>query len=151
MIRSYNLALTSLESTRTGAYHRGCAVQGRLTLLLGPPSCGKSTFLKALAARLPRTQSSGSVLYNGIPADEFCAPRSCAFVPQADNHVANLTAAETVRFAYDMQDDSKGAHAFADGCAYCQNALSPCVALAGAPGGAPWQVCEHPAKQSLGL
>lgn len=30
----------------------GVLVPGRLTLLLGPPSCGKSTLLKALAGKL---------------------------------------------------------------------------------------------------
>ena len=29
--------------------------QGRLTLLLGPPSCGKSTLLKVLSGRLKET------------------------------------------------------------------------------------------------
>ncbi len=83
--------------------------KGRLTLLLGPPSCGKSTLLKALSGRLRETsilrvsqpaphlspglehwninfldvfQTSGSVQYNGSDLDKFRPSRTSAFVDQ---------------------------------------------------------------------
>lgn len=52
--------------------------QGRLTLLLGPPSSGKSTLLKLLAgvAREAETRAAGctltgSITYNGETMDTF--------------------------------------------------------------------------------
>jgi ABC-type multidrug transport system ATPase subunit len=78
-------------------------MQGRLTLLLGPPSCGKTTFLKALAGRLREDQFTGSIQYNGHNLSDFVAARTVAFVAQDDNHIPNLTARETVKFAFDIQ------------------------------------------------
>lgn len=84
-------------------------MQGRLTLLLGPPSCGKSTFLKALAGRLPESKYTGSIQYNGHNLSEFVAERTTTFVAQDDNHIPNLTARETVKFAYDIQNNPNSA------------------------------------------
>lgn len=83
-------------------------MQGCLTLLLGPPSCGKTTFLKALAGRLPEDQYKGNIQYNGHCFSEFVAARTVTFVAQDDNHVPNLTARETVKFAYDIQNSPNG-------------------------------------------
>jgi ABC-type multidrug transport system ATPase subunit len=83
-------------------------LQGRLTVLVGPPSCGKTTFLKLLSGRLPTTFYSGSVKYNGHDLSEFCAQRSVAYVAQTDTHIPNLTARETVKFAYDVQHNTEG-------------------------------------------
>ena len=84
-------------------------MQGRLTLLLGPPSCGKTTFLNALAGRLHQKEYSGSVTYNGHTFEDFCAERSVAFVEQTDTHIPILTAVETAEFAYDLQHGPRGA------------------------------------------
>ena len=83
-------------------------MQGRLTLLLAPPSSGKTTFLRALAGRLPASAYTGDITYNGYRADEFCPERSIAYVAQVDTHIPNLTARETVQFAYDIQDSPAG-------------------------------------------
>ena len=60
------------------------ALQGRLTLLLGPPGSGKSTLLKALAGKLrgksPRVQ--GRITYNGETLDQFVPQRTAAYVSQ---------------------------------------------------------------------
>jgi len=42
-------------------------LQGRLTLLLGPPGSGKSTLLKALSGKLDRSalRIKGDITYNG--------------------------------------------------------------------------------------
>uniref|UniRef100_A0A2P2LLK0 ABC transporter G family member 32-like n=1 Tax=Rhizophora mucronata TaxID=61149 RepID=A0A2P2LLK0_RHIMU len=72
----------------------------RLTLLLGPPSSGKTTLLLALAGRLGRNlQVSGEVTYNGHSLNEFVAPRTSAYVNQLDWHVAEMTVRETLEFA----------------------------------------------------
>jgi ABC-type multidrug transport system ATPase subunit len=84
-------------------------IQGRLTLLLGPPSCGKTTFLKALAGRLPEEQYTGTIQYNGHSFADFVPERTVVFVAQDDTHVPNLTARETVKFAYDIQQNPESA------------------------------------------
>ena len=84
-------------------------LQGRLTLLLGPPSCGKSTFLKALAGRLPESKYTSSILYNGHKLSEFEAKRTTTFVAQDDSHIPNLTSRETVKFSYDIQKNPNSA------------------------------------------
>lgn len=85
-------------------------MQGRLTLLLGPPSCGKTTLLRALAGRLKPSEYTGKVTYNGHGFDEFCAARTVAFVAQYDTHIPNLTALETAKFSYNLQNGPLGAH-----------------------------------------
>ncbi|XP_028071195.1 ABC transporter G family member 32 isoform X1 [Camellia sinensis] len=84
----------------------------RLTLLLGPPSSGKTTLLLALAGRLGQDlQMSGSITYNGHSLNEFVPQRTSAYVSQQDWHVAEMTVRETldlsarcqgVGYKYDM-------------------------------------------------
>ncbi|KAI4377121.1 hypothetical protein MLD38_014805 [Melastoma candidum] len=72
----------------------------RLTLLLGPPSSGKTTMLLALAGRLKdNLQVSGKITYNGHGLDEFVPQRTSAYVSQQDWHVAEMTVRETLEFA----------------------------------------------------
>ncbi|TKY54925.1 ABC transporter G family member 32 [Spatholobus suberectus] len=72
----------------------------RLTLLLGPPSSGKTTLLLALAGRLgPGLQMSGNITYNGHSLKEFVPQRTAAYVSQQDWHVAEMTVRETLQFA----------------------------------------------------
>ncbi|XP_025626107.1 ABC transporter G family member 32 isoform X2 [Arachis hypogaea] len=72
----------------------------RLTLLLGPPSSGKTTLLLALAGRLgPGLQMSGNITYNGHGLNEFVPQRTSAYVSQQDWHVAEMTVRETLQFA----------------------------------------------------
>ncbi|XP_015898189.3 ABC transporter G family member 32 [Ziziphus jujuba] len=72
----------------------------RLTLLLGPPSSGKTTLLLALAGRLGTDlQVAGSVTYNGHRFNEFVPQRTSAYVSQQDWHVAEMTVRETLDFA----------------------------------------------------
>lgn len=72
----------------------------RLTLLLGPPSSGKTTLLLALAGRIgPGLQMSGKITYNGHELNEFVPQRTSAYVSQQDWHVAEMTVRETLEFS----------------------------------------------------
>ncbi|XP_030489590.2 ABC transporter G family member 32 [Cannabis sativa] len=72
----------------------------RLTLLLGPPSSGKTSLMLALAGRLgPGLQMSGSITYNGHDFHEFVPQRTSAYVSQQDWHVAEMTVRETLELA----------------------------------------------------
>ncbi|PIN11340.1 Pleiotropic drug resistance proteins (PDR1-15), ABC superfamily [Handroanthus impetiginosus] len=78
----------------------GIVRPGRLTLLLGPPSSGKTTLLLALAGRLKSDlQVSGKVTYNGHGLNEFVPQRTSAYVSQQDWHVAEMTVRETLDFS----------------------------------------------------
>ncbi|EEF48302.1 ATP-binding cassette transporter, putative [Ricinus communis] len=72
----------------------------RLTLLLGPPSSGKTTFLLALAGKLSKElKFSGRVTYNGHEMEEFVPQRTSAYVSQYDLHIAEMTVRETLAFS----------------------------------------------------
>ncbi|KAG9149461.1 hypothetical protein Leryth_022202 [Lithospermum erythrorhizon] len=76
----------------------------RLTLLLGPPSSGKTTLLLALAGRLNSDlKVSGKVSYNGHSLNEFVPQRTSAYVSQEDWHIAEMTVRETLDFAAQCQ------------------------------------------------
>ncbi|GFS35362.1 pleiotropic drug resistance 4 [Actinidia rufa] len=71
-----------------------------LTLLLGPPSSGKTTLLLALAGRPgPGLQMSGRITYNGHDLKEFVPQRTSAYVSQQDLHMAEMTVRETLEFS----------------------------------------------------
>ncbi|TVU21529.1 hypothetical protein EJB05_31170 [Eragrostis curvula] len=72
----------------------------RMTLLLGPPSSGKTTLLLALAGRLgPGLKMSGDIAYNGHRLNEFVPQRTSAYVSQQDWHASEMTVRETLEFA----------------------------------------------------
>uniref|UniRef100_A0A2N9GTK4 ABC transporter domain-containing protein n=1 Tax=Fagus sylvatica TaxID=28930 RepID=A0A2N9GTK4_FAGSY len=72
----------------------------RMTLLLGPPSSGKTTLLLALAGKLdPDLKLSGSVTYNGHGMNEFVPQRTAAYISQYDLHIGEMTVRETLGFS----------------------------------------------------
>ena len=44
-------------------------------------------------------QKSGNISYNGHNVDEFCVQRTCGYISQSDNLLADLTVRETLDFA----------------------------------------------------
>ncbi|XP_057789350.1 pleiotropic drug resistance protein 2-like [Salvia miltiorrhiza] len=78
----------------------GIVRPSRLTLLLGPPSSGKTTLLKALAGKLEQDlRESGKVTYCGHELREFIPQRTCAYISQHDLHHGEMTVRETLDFS----------------------------------------------------
>nr|QVT92295.1 ABC transporter [Salvia miltiorrhiza] len=78
----------------------GIIKPGRMTLLLGPPSSGKTTLLLALAGKLdPELKVSGKVTYNGHEMNEFVPQRTSAYISQHDLHIGEMTVRETLAFS----------------------------------------------------
>ncbi|KAI5315668.1 hypothetical protein L3X38_044844 [Prunus dulcis] len=78
----------------------GIIKPGRMALVLGPPSSGKTTLLLALAGKLDQDlKFSGSVTYNGYEMHEFVPQRSAAYISQHDVHIAEMTVKETLAFS----------------------------------------------------
>ncbi|XLT07586.1 hypothetical protein HN51_053379 [Arachis hypogaea] len=72
----------------------------RMTLLLGPPSSGKTTLLLALSGKLdPSLKVSGRVSYNGHEMNEFVPQRTAAYISQHDVHIGEMTVRETLTFS----------------------------------------------------
>ncbi|KAJ9159320.1 hypothetical protein P3X46_024831 [Hevea brasiliensis] len=72
----------------------------RMTLLLGPPSSGKTTLLLALAGKLSKDlKFSGRVNYNGHGMEEFIPQRTSAYISQYDLHIGEMTVKETLSFS----------------------------------------------------
>ncbi|GAU11042.1 hypothetical protein TSUD_113350 [Trifolium subterraneum] len=72
----------------------------RMTLLLGPPSSGKTTLLLALAGRLdPNLKVGGTVTYNGYGMNEFVPQRTAAYISQHNVHIGEMTVRETLAFS----------------------------------------------------
>ncbi|KAD2806245.1 hypothetical protein E3N88_39622 [Mikania micrantha] len=73
---------------------------GRMALLLGPPSSGKTTLLLALAGRLdPGLRVDGKISYNGHMLNEFEPRRTSAYISQMDIHAGEMTVKETLDFS----------------------------------------------------
>ncbi|KAJ6429559.1 hypothetical protein OIU84_021041 [Salix udensis] len=72
----------------------------RMTLLLGPPGCGKTTLLLALAGKLNHSlKLSGELSYNGYGLGEFVPQKTSAYVSQYDLHIPEMTVRETIDFS----------------------------------------------------
>ncbi|KAI7754530.1 hypothetical protein M8C21_028900 [Ambrosia artemisiifolia] len=71
-----------------------------MTLLLGPPSSGKTTLLLALAGKLAKElKNTGKVTYNGHELHEFVPERTSAYISQNDVHIGEMTVRETLAFS----------------------------------------------------
>ncbi|XP_059641743.1 ABC transporter G family member 42-like isoform X1 [Cornus florida] len=82
----------------------GIIKPSRMTLLLGPPSSGKTTLLLALAGKLdPSLRVRGEVTYNGHRRNEFVPRKTSAYISQNDVHIGVLTVKETLDFSARFQ------------------------------------------------
>ncbi|GKE41498.1 pleiotropic drug resistance protein 1, partial [Tanacetum coccineum] len=71
-----------------------------MTLLLGPPSSGKTSLLLAMAGTLAKELTvSGKVTYNGHELHEFVPERTSAYISQNDVHIGEMTVRETLAFS----------------------------------------------------
>ncbi|KAK4269322.1 hypothetical protein QN277_022493 [Acacia crassicarpa] len=78
----------------------GIIKPSRMTLLLGPPSSGKTTLLLALAQKLEHDlKVKGEITYNGYKFNEFIPRKTSAYVSQYDEHIAEMTVRETLEFS----------------------------------------------------
>ncbi|KAI3510433.1 hypothetical protein L1887_17421 [Cichorium endivia] len=78
----------------------GIIKPSRMTLLLGPPSSGKTTLLLALAGRAdPGLAVEGKMTYNGHTLKEFVPQRTSSYISQTDVHVGEMTVKETLDFS----------------------------------------------------
>ncbi|XXG89830.1 hypothetical protein AAC387_Pa12g1738 [Persea americana] len=75
-----------------------------ITLLLGPPGCGKTTLLRALAGSLDHSlQVEGDIRYNGFGLDEFVPQKTSVYVNQYGLHIPEMTVRETLEFSAHCQ------------------------------------------------
>ncbi|KAL6193546.1 hypothetical protein ACLB2K_034630 [Fragaria x ananassa] len=82
----------------------GIIKPGRMTLLLGPPGCGKTTLLMALSGKLSHSlKVSGEISYNGYKLEEFVPEKTSAYVSQYDMHIPEITVRETLDFSAGCQ------------------------------------------------
>ncbi|CAN6929218.1 unnamed protein product [Brassica oleracea] len=78
----------------------GIVRPGRMTLLLGPPGCGKTTLLQALSGRLsPSVKVGGEVSYNGCLLSEFIPEKTSSYISQNDLHIPEMSVRETLDFS----------------------------------------------------
>ncbi|MEO9902119.1 ABC transporter ATP-binding protein [Nisaea sp.] len=73
---------------------------GRLTALIGPNGCGKSTFLKTVMGFVPR--SSGSITLDGVPVETMgrrSLARRVAYLPQDSTCPDYLALGELIELA----------------------------------------------------
>lgn len=82
----------------------GLIKPSRITLLLGPPGCGKTTLLLALAGKLdPKMKTRGNISYNGFQLNEFVPQKTSAYISQHDLHFGEMTVRETFDFSARFQ------------------------------------------------
>ncbi|KAK1305746.1 Pleiotropic drug resistance protein 2 [Acorus calamus] len=99
----FHMTLDRKKSVKILKGLKGIIRPSRMTLVLGPPGSGKSTFLRALAGKLdPSLKLKGKVSYNGEELSRFVPQRTCAYVSQDDLHHAEMTVRETLHFSERM-------------------------------------------------
>ncbi|KAK4559505.1 hypothetical protein RGQ29_008644 [Quercus rubra] len=93
----YNSQVNKLEIIKNVS---GIIRPSRLTLLLGPPGCGKTTLLRALAGTLDKSlKVTGEISYNGYKVNEFVPRKTSAYISQYDLHISEMTVRETLDFS----------------------------------------------------
>ncbi|XP_017629873.2 pleiotropic drug resistance protein 3-like isoform X2 [Gossypium arboreum] len=106
-ITSVFSALTTVRRCKSQSYKikvlkdiSGIIKPSRMTLLLGPPGCGKTTLLRALSGKLnPSLKVTGEISYNGYKFTEFVPQNTSAYISQYDLHISEMTVRETLDFS----------------------------------------------------
>jgi ATP-binding cassette subfamily G (WHITE) protein 2 len=91
--------LESLRSVNIIREISGCAVPGRLLVILGPSGSGKTTLMDLLCSRKSSGDIGGEILANGKPMNRHRMKRVAAYVLQDDVMMGALSVAETLTFA----------------------------------------------------
>ncbi|KAJ0819535.1 putative ABC-type xenobiotic transporter [Helianthus annuus] len=100
LLASIGISFTEKAKLRILKDASGIIKPGRMALLLGPPSSGKTTLLLALAGRLdPALRVDGEISYNGHKLNEFEPRRTAAYISQMDIHAGEMTVKETFDFS----------------------------------------------------
>ncbi|XP_042014455.1 ABC transporter G family member 39-like [Salvia splendens] len=72
----------------------------RITLLLGPPGAGKTSFLLSLGGKLDHNlKQTGKITYCGHEFSQFVPQKTCAYISQHDLHHGEMTVRETLDFS----------------------------------------------------
>ena len=90
----------------------GVIKPGRLTLVLGPPGSGKSSFLKCMAGKLYNAPGAatltGQLMYNGREVKNLKNLAAwVSYVRQTDEHQSILTTRETLEFAFRCRREAR--------------------------------------------
>eukprot|EP00457_Paulinella_chromatophora_P000510 gb/GEZN01000510.1/.p1 GENE.gb/GEZN01000510.1/~~gb/GEZN01000510.1/.p1 ORF type:complete len:1304 (-),score=191.80 gb/GEZN01000510.1/:351-4007(-) len=70
-----------------------------MTLVLGAPGSGKTSFLKALAGRLPKDRLKGNMKINNQDVKDLRVENIFDYIGQTDDHLPLLSVRETLAFA----------------------------------------------------
>lgn len=107
----------------------GVLAPGTMTLLLTPAGHGKTSFLKALSGRIPKSKLGGEIWYGGRRAEELNVNRLCGYIDQDDRHLPQLTVRETFKFAHDCMTTMEDLSEFM--MKATQNKVDNCIELFG--------------------
>ncbi|OQU89275.1 hypothetical protein SORBI_3002G168200 [Sorghum bicolor] len=102
IVGSLNMCAAKTKTFKIINEVSGIIRPSRMTLVLGAPGSGKTTFLRALAGKLDSSlKLHGKVLFNGKTSS--CTPHYlCAYVSQHDLHHAEMTVRETIDFSSNL-------------------------------------------------